>query len=113
MIRAVFFDIDGTLLSHSTNSVPEKTMRALHALREQGIKVIICTGRHAMEMEELGMFILPADGYILLNGVMVMNEKHEIIASTLRQLQAISLLLLSFSTPRQATCFPTRTMKLK
>ena len=82
MIRAVFFDIDGTLLSHSTNSVPEKTMRALHALREQGIKVIICTGRHAMEMEELGMFILPADGYILLNGQMVMNEKHEIIAST-------------------------------
>ena len=57
MIRAVFFDIDGTLLSHSTNSVPEKTMRALHALREQGIKVIICTGRHAMEMEELGIDI--------------------------------------------------------
>ena len=82
MIKAVFFDIDGTLLSHSMNGVSGKTMQALNALREQGIKVIICTGRHALEMEELGLFSLPADGYILLNGQIVMNEKHEIIAST-------------------------------
>lgn len=81
MIKAVFFDIDGTLLSHRTNSVPEKTLQALYALQEQSIKVIICTGRHHLEMEELGLYALPADGYILLNGQVVMNEAHELIAS--------------------------------
>ncbi|MDO4193497.1 MAG: Cof-type HAD-IIB family hydrolase [Erysipelotrichaceae bacterium] len=81
MIKAVFFDIDGTLLSHRTNSVSVKTLQALNELRAQGIKVIICTGRHHLEMEELGLYAIPADGYILLNGQIVMNEAHELIAS--------------------------------
>ena len=36
MIKAVFFDIDGTLLSHKTNSVPASAVRALETLREKG-----------------------------------------------------------------------------
>ena len=36
-IKAVFFDIDGTLLSHSTQSVPESTKLALQLLKEKGI----------------------------------------------------------------------------
>ncbi|MBQ2921093.1 MAG: HAD hydrolase family protein, partial [Oscillospiraceae bacterium] len=37
MIKAVFFDIDGTLLDHSAHAVPESTIRAVEALREKGI----------------------------------------------------------------------------
>ena len=39
MIKAVFFDVDGTLLSHKTNTVPPSAVRALEALREKGILV--------------------------------------------------------------------------
>lgn len=37
MIKAVFFDIDGTLLPHSKGKVPLSTERAVSALREKGI----------------------------------------------------------------------------
>ncbi len=45
MIRAIFFDIDGTLLSFQTHQVPESTQRALRLLREQGVKLFVATGR--------------------------------------------------------------------
>ena len=45
MIKAAFFDIDGTLLSFKTHAMPESTKRALRALRERGIKTVISTGR--------------------------------------------------------------------
>ena len=53
MIKAVFFDIDGTLLSHSTNSVPASARRALEELREKGILTFIATGRHLPELRKL------------------------------------------------------------
>ena len=69
MIKAVFFDCDGTLLSHSRNKVPESAVRALEALREKGIKVILSTGRHVSELRELKpMQGLDFDAYITLNG---------------------------------------------
>lgn len=45
MIKAVFFDIDGTLVSFKTHKLPDSTVRALDLLREKGIKVFIATGR--------------------------------------------------------------------
>ena len=46
MIKAVFFDIDGTLVSFKTHTIPQSTLDALALLREKGIKVFIATGRH-------------------------------------------------------------------
>ena len=37
MIKAAFFDIDGTLLSFKTHAMPESTKHALRALRERGV----------------------------------------------------------------------------
>ena len=45
MVKAIFFDIDGTLVSFNTHSIPESTQNALKQLREKGIKVFIATGR--------------------------------------------------------------------
>ena len=39
MIKAVFFDVDGTLVSHKSKSVPESAGKALDKLRE--IRAII------------------------------------------------------------------------
>lgn len=84
-IKAVFFDIDGTLLSHSTYSVPESTKKALRLLKEKGIRTFIATGRHISEMKELPIQDLDFDGYITLNGQYCFNEKEVIYALPINQ----------------------------
>lgn len=44
MIKALFFDIDGTLVSFKTHTIAASTMEALRNLRAKGIKVFIATG---------------------------------------------------------------------
>lgn len=66
MVKAVFFDIDGTLVSFKTHTVPPSTIQSISLLREKGIKVFIATGRHLGAIDNLGD--LEFDGYITLNG---------------------------------------------
>lgn len=66
MIKAVFFDIDGTLVSFKTHEFPQSTIEALDLLRKKGIKVFIATGRHYTSINNLGD--LKFDGYVTLNG---------------------------------------------
>ncbi|MCC8155509.1 MAG: Cof-type HAD-IIB family hydrolase [Tannerellaceae bacterium] len=77
MVKAVFFDIDGTLVSFNTHQVPESTVKAIGLLREKGIKVFIATGRHVMAINNLGN--LEFDGYITLNGSYCFAGKDEVI----------------------------------
>ncbi|MEG0276247.1 MAG: Cof-type HAD-IIB family hydrolase [Coprobacillus sp.] len=78
MIKAIFFDIDGTLLSHSSRSVPKSTVKALQELKEKGIYTFIATGRHVSEMNDLPIQDLEFEGYITLNGQYCYNEKEVI-----------------------------------
>lgn len=66
MIRAVFFDIDGTLVSFDTHRVPESAMRAIDELKAKGIKVFIATGRSELLVDNIdkGLF----DGVLTFNG---------------------------------------------
>ena len=77
MIKAVFFDVDGTLVSHKSKSVPESTRRAIEQLKEKGIKVCMATGRHLLEIEELPAKDIEFDGYVMQNGQLCYNEKKE------------------------------------
>lgn len=77
MIKAAFFDIDGTLVSFNTHKVPESTITALNALRQKGIKTFIATGRHKTAINNLGNLIF--DGYITLNGGICLDEEDKII----------------------------------
>ena len=45
MIKAVFLDFDGTVFSHRSVSIPVSTYEAVRLLRNNGIKVFLCTGR--------------------------------------------------------------------
>lgn len=65
MIKAAFFDVDGTLLAPD-HRVPESTWRALRAIREKGVKTIISTGRATNEMPD-GL-MRGFDSYVLING---------------------------------------------
>lgn len=77
MIKAVFFDIDGTLVSFKTHRVPESTIRSLALLREKGIKVFIATGRQLHCINNLGD--LQFDGYVTLNGGYCLVGKDQVI----------------------------------
>ena len=45
MTKALFFDIDGTLVSFETHRIPSSTIEALEAARAKGLKIFIATGR--------------------------------------------------------------------
>ena len=76
-IKAVFFDIDGTLVSFTTHTVPASARRAIERLRENGIKVFIATGRllkHASIVSDIEV-----DGYITVNGGYCITASGEVI----------------------------------
>lgn len=43
--KALFFDIDGTLVSFNTHEIPASTVDALEQAKANGLKVFIATGR--------------------------------------------------------------------
>jgi len=78
--KAVFFDVDGTLLSHKTRKVPQSTIDALAKLRQNGIMTIICTGRDIRELSRLPVVDIPFDGYLTLNGNLCLDESKKMFA---------------------------------
>lgn len=82
MVNAIFFDVDGTLLSHRTKCIPEKTMETLTELRKRGIKLFISTGRHYLELLKLPMGNFTFDGYITLNGQICLDSNGNMIYGT-------------------------------
>lgn len=76
MIKAIFFDIDGTLVSFATHAIPRSTLDALEAVRKKGVKVFIATGRPELLMKK-AVGHLTFDGYITLNGSYCFTAAHE------------------------------------
>lgn len=76
MIKAIFFDIDGTILN-GNKGIPNSTLLALDKLREKDIKTIICTGRGYSETKPLNL--KGFDDYILLNGQICYDNKDNIV----------------------------------
>lgn len=77
MIKAAFFDVDGTLVSFSTHDVPESTVRAIRALRERGVKIFIATGRATCAMPEPVVALaneVGVDGMLAYNGQLCYDE---------------------------------------
>ena len=77
MVKAIFFDIDGTLVSFKTHTIPESTKEALKLLEQKGIKVFIATGRPYMSIDNLEDLVF--DAYITLNGGYCLTGNKEVI----------------------------------
>lgn len=69
MIKAIFFDIDGTLVSFNTHRIPQSTIDAVHAVRQQGIKVFVATGRPLPFINNIAG--LEYDGIMSANGASI------------------------------------------
>lgn len=75
--KALFFDIDGTLLSEVTKTVPESTTQALRQARENGHRVFVNTGRSYSELGAIKDMIA-ADGWLCGCGTYVEAEGEEL-----------------------------------
>lgn len=75
-IKALFFDIDGTLVSFLTHRIPQSTVDALEKAKENGVKVYISTGRPKMIITNLGQIEHLIDGFITTNGARCFVGQH-------------------------------------
>ena len=81
MIKAAFFDVDGTLFSHKSHQVPPSTREAIAKLRAKGIQCIIATGRHPIELATLPVEEIGFDAYLMLNGQMMLDQQKNVLFS--------------------------------
>ena len=82
--KIIFFDVDGTITSHTDGTVHESTKDAIHKLLEKGVKVVAATGRPLSmcgELQELGI-----DTFITANGGYVKHQNHVIYKNVLNPL---------------------------
>ncbi len=68
MIKAVFFDIDGTLVSFETHAVQDSVRCALSLLRQRGNIAFLSTVRYISSINNLPGLVF--DGYVTVNGTL-------------------------------------------
>lgn len=80
MIKAVFFDIDGTLRDFDTGRIPESVREAVAQARREGILCFAATGRHLLEIEEESLLEgVSLDGLVTLNGQYCLDGKGRVL----------------------------------
>lgn len=85
-VRAIFIDMDGTLLKAS-NHISHRNMEAIYKLINQGVKVFLATGRHyevtAPYHKEIGL----RTPMICLNGAAI----HDAVTGRIMQMKTVRL----------------------
>lgn len=66
--KAIFFDIDGTLVPFGARTIPAEVKECLSALKAKGIKIFISSGRYISWIDNIGD--VEFDGYVTANGAM-------------------------------------------
>lgn len=81
--KIIFFDIDNTLYITEENRIPESTLYALNALRQQGIITAIATGRTLAVLPEQIRQLIGQDGIdmiAIINGQYVQYQGKELVS---------------------------------
>ena len=68
MIKALFFDIDGTLVSMKTHTIPTSAVESIAQAKRKGVKVFIATGRPYAIINNIDSILPFIDGYLTANG---------------------------------------------
>ena len=85
---ALFFDIDGTLVSFQTHEIPPSTILALTQAKAYGHKVFIATGRPPIIITNLGAIEHLIDGYVTTNGALCFVGKDVVSCKSIPQEEA-------------------------
>lgn len=90
-VRAIFFDIDGTLIPHR-QPMPESTRRALALAREKGVLLFIASGR----VPSMALYLrkeFDFDGYLTLNGQYCFDRDGKLLHAMPHSKESIRLLM--------------------
>ena len=82
MIRAAFFDIDGTLLSFNTHQVSPGTVRAFDRMHRAGIHTFLSTGRPKCIVPPMP---IDFEAYITMNGALVFTPDTILVSNPIAQ----------------------------
>ena len=91
-IKALFFDIDGTLVSFSTHRVPESAVEALAEAKRNGVKIYISTGRPVRLIVNLQQIDRLVDGYVSTSGAYCFVGKETVCCEAMLQEDVDSVL---------------------
>ncbi|HJD47388.1 MAG TPA: Cof-type HAD-IIB family hydrolase [Candidatus Mediterraneibacter norfolkensis] len=97
MIKAVFLDIDGTLIAHEQGGVPESAGTALEEIRRRGVLVFASTGRHILELKKLPLENVTFDGYVTLTGQICLDGDENLICETAIEKEDVDRMLHIFN----------------
>lgn len=80
--KYLFFDVDSTLYSHKTNSIPKSAIEAIKKAKQNGHVIVLATGRSKLLTATLGIFDdIDFDYFVTINGTLVLDKKDNIIFS--------------------------------
>lgn len=88
--KALFFDVDGTLLSEITRQVPESAVKAVETARRQGHLVFINSGRVSKLLDPIRKLI-QVDGYLCGCGTYIVLGDQELYARKIPHEQGIAI----------------------
>lgn len=97
MIKAAFFDVDGTLLSYKDNRVCPSARAAIAKLQEKGILCIVATGRHMIQLSKLPVADIPFDAFVMLNGQLILDKQQNVLFGMPIEGKAKDFLVKSFN----------------
>lgn len=81
---ALFFDIDGTIISNQTKMIPGSTLQAFERARANGHKIFINTGRTICSIAS-NIRSIPVDGYLCGCGTQIFYQDRVLMHSTIRK----------------------------
>jgi Cof subfamily protein (haloacid dehalogenase superfamily) len=78
-IKVVFADIDETLFSHKSNTVPQSAVNAIKEMQSKGIKFLLCSGRNSYLIRKSGIYNFCApEGIVTMNGAQAIIDGESI-----------------------------------
>lgn len=95
MTKALFFDIDGTLVSFKTHRIPDSTVEALTRAKERGLEIYISTGRPYAIINNIDPIKHLVNGYVTANGAYCFAGDREISCSPILPEDVDTLLRLA------------------
>lgn len=73
MSKVFFFDVDGTIIDHGSNTIPKSTIEAIKILQEKGYYCVLATGKPVHLIKDL-LKLLNINFYISFNGNYVVAD---------------------------------------
>ena len=77
-VKLIALDLDGTIISHSTN-YSDKVIETINSASTQGVNVVVCTGRVLGEIPEDIRKISGIKYFITSNGSSIVNHNSELL----------------------------------